>query len=223
MTGTLAAAAARPVWFCDLDGTLVDSAPVHEAAFRDALAELAPSLLGAFRYQDHAGEATREAVARLGAGPDLAERLTRRKQQLYRSYVDAGRVAPCRGAGRLLDRLAARGRTAYLVTSGSRGSVHRVLAACALSGRFRGVLARDDVPAGKPDPLVYREACRRWAVGPEDVVVVEDSAHGVAAAVGAGLVTLQVHADRPAPGAVPVADLDELAAALAPDVDGGNG
>lgn len=222
MTGGLAAVAARRVWFCDLDGTLIDSAPVHAAAFRDALADLAPGLLGRFRYQDHAGTGTSEAMARLGAGPDLARRLARRKQHLYRSYVDAGRVRLRPGARRLLDRLAARGRAVYLVTSGSRASVERVLTACALAGRFRGTLARDDVPAGKPDPLVYREACRRWAARPREVVVVEDSAHGVAAAVGAGLLTLQVYADRPAPGAVAVTDLDEVAAALEPEVGRGD-
>jgi bifunctional UDP-N-acetylglucosamine pyrophosphorylase/glucosamine-1-phosphate N-acetyltransferase len=203
--------AERRVWFLDLDGTLVDSAPVHEAAFRDAIAELAPDLLGSFRYDDHAGASTREVVARLGAGHGIVERLARRKQQLYRGYVDAGRVAVFPGADRLLDRLARHGRSAYLVTGGSRGSVERVLAACSLHGRFRGVLTGDDVASGKPDPAAYREACRRWAVDPADALAVEDSAHGVAAAVGAGLVTVQVHATVPNAGAIAVPHLDELA------------
>jgi HAD superfamily hydrolase (TIGR01509 family) len=208
------AVAGRRVWFCDLDGTLVDSAPVHEAAFRDAIAELAPGLLDRFRYEQHAGAPTREVFARLGAGAELAERLVHRKQQLYRSYVDAGRVAVFPGVHRLLDRLARRGCTAYLVTSGSRGSAGRVLAASGLGGRFRGVLTGDDVPAGKPDPAAYREACRRWAVKPDDAVAVEDSAHGVAAAVGAGLMTLQVHAANPAPAAIPVRHLADLVSLL---------
>lgn len=203
--------AGRRVWFLDLDGTLVDSAPAHEAAFRGAIAELAPGLLGSFRYQAHAGASTREVMARLGAGPDVVEKLARRKQELYRGYVDAGRVAPLPGAERLLDRLARRGRAAYLVTGGSRGSVERVLAACSLHRRFRGVLTGDDVTPGKPDPAVYREACRRWAVDPADAVAVEDSVHGVLAAIGAGLVTVQVHAAVPAAGAIAVSHLDELA------------
>jgi beta-phosphoglucomutase-like phosphatase (HAD superfamily) len=65
--------------------------------------------------------------------------------------------------------------------------------------------------------VVYREACRRWAVDPDDAVAVEDSAHGVASALGAGLVTLQVHATGPAaPGAVPVRHLDEIVSLLDP-------
>jgi HAD superfamily hydrolase (TIGR01509 family) len=209
--GAIAAALARRrVWFCDLDGTLVDSGPVHAAAFRDAIGELAPGLLGAFRYELHAGTSTRQVFASLGAGAELADRLVRRKQQLYRSYVDAGRVAVLPGAHRLLDRLARNGCTAYLVTSGSRESVARVLAACSLRDRFQGVLTGDDVRPGKPDPGFYLAACRRWAVDPAEAVAVEDSAHGVASAVRAGLLTLQVHAADPSPAAFAVPDLDTI-------------
>ncbi|MGI5267958.1 HAD family hydrolase [Nonomuraea sp. CA-218870] len=204
----------RRAWLCDLDGTLVDSAPVHAAAFRAAIAELAPSALGSFRYDAHAGATTREVVAGLGLGGDVAERLVRRKQRLYREYVEVGRVPLFPGARRLLGRLSTGGRTAYLVTSGSRGSVDRVLAACSLGGYFSGVLTGDDVLSGKPDPACYRQACERWSVDPDDAVVVEDSPHGVASAVAAGLVTLQVHAAEPAAGAVQVRDLDEIADCL---------
>jgi HAD superfamily hydrolase (TIGR01509 family) len=206
--------AGRRHWFFDLDGTLVDSAPVHAAAFREALAELAPGLLGRFRYDAHAGASTREVLARLGAAADLVGRLARRKQWLYRASVDAGRVAAFPGAHRLLDRLADQGCSVYLVTSGSRGSVERVLAAGGLAGRFRGVLTGDDVAPGKPDPAVYQEACRRWGVEPGGALAVEDSAHGVASALGAGLVTLQVHAAEPVPGAVAVSHLDGVVSLL---------
>ncbi|MFI0443899.1 HAD family hydrolase [Actinomadura sp. 6N118] len=216
------AIAGRRVWFCDLDGTLVDSAPVHRAAFHAALAEVAPALLGSFRYDAVAGASTVDVVAALGAAPGVAEHLVRRKQELYRGHVDAGRVRVLPGARRLLNRLTGRGCTAYLVTSGSRGSVERVLAASALGGFFCGVLTADDVPASKPDPGCYREACRRWAPDPADAVAVEDSAAGVASAVGAGLLTLQVHAASPAPGAVPLDDLNDLVALLdAPVLDSG--
>ncbi|MEV0197102.1 HAD family phosphatase [Nonomuraea sp. NPDC050691] len=217
MTPRTAAAgeiARRRTWLCDLDGTLVDSAPVHRAAFHAALAEVAPGLLASFRYEAHTGASTADVAAALGADPEVATRLARRKQQLYRGYVASGQVNVFPGARRLLDRLASGGRTAYLVTSGSRESVERVLSAAALGGYFRGVLTADDVPASKPHPGCYLEACRRWAIDPDDAVAVEDSAHGVAAAVSAGLVTLQVHAAEPAPGAIVVDRLDDVVSLL---------
>jgi HAD superfamily hydrolase (TIGR01509 family) len=206
--------AGRRVWFCDLDGTLVDSGQIHRAAFRDAIAEITPGLLDSFRYDAHAGASTLEVVAGLVTDAETAERLMRRKQQLYRMYVDAGLVPVFPGAHRLLDHLARRGRMVYLVTSGSRGSVERVLAATALLGRFRGVITGDDVPSGKPDPMIYHEACRRWNIDPNHAIAVEDSAHGVASAVAAGLATLQVHTTEPAPGALAVRHLDEIVSLL---------
>jgi HAD superfamily hydrolase (TIGR01509 family) len=201
----------RRNWLFDLDGTLVDSAPVHAAAFRAALAELAPDRLAGFRYDSHAGATTRDVVAALRLDEDVAAQVVHRKQDVYRGYVDAGRVPVFSGAHRLLDRLAAHGHGVYLVTSGSRGSVTRVVRACGLARHLRGMLTGDDVAAGKPDPAVYREACRRFAVDPADVVVVEDSAHGAASALGAGLLTVLVHAARPVPGTVAVQHLDDLA------------
>ncbi len=226
MRAALAAVAERRVWLCDLDGTLVDSGPAHEAAFRDAIAELAPDLLPGFRYERYAGLSTRIVMARLlaahpHAGGDLAALLARRKQRLYRRYVDEGKVAVLPGARRLLRRLALAGRTAYLVTSGSRGSVERVLVACELGGYFGGVLTADDLTVSKPDPRFYREACELWSVPPSDAVAVEDSPHGVASAVGAGLVTLQVHTARPAPGAVAMPGLDAIASLLDAEPAGG--
>lgn len=207
-------AAGRRVWFLDLDGTLVDSAPVHAAAFRDAIGELAPRLLDEFSYESVAGASTREVIAALGATGSLADRLIRRKQEVYRAYVDAGAVKVFPGGYALLDRLTGLDRTVYLVTSGSRESVDRVLAASSLRHRCRAILTSDDLPASKPDPAVYREACRRWAVDPDDVAVVEDSAHGAQAALGAGLVTFQVHAARPVPGAIALPDLTTIVSLL---------
>ncbi|GGS56389.1 hydrolase [Planobispora rosea] len=211
---TAAALAGRRAWLCDLDGTLVDSAPAHEAAFRAALAEISPGSLGSFDYGAHTGASTRQVVEDLGVDPALVERVAGRKQQLYRAYVRGGAVAVLPGAHRLLALLADRGCAAYLVTSGSRDSVTRVLDACALTGYFRGVLTADDVSCSKPDPGFYRQACRTWAVDPARAVVLEDSSHGVASAVGAGLLTLQVHGGAPAAGAVPVRDLEEIVSLL---------
>ncbi|WP_433429574.1 HAD family hydrolase [Nonomuraea sp. CA-141351] len=207
--------AGRRVWLCDLDGTLVDSFPAHEAAFRQAIAELVPAALPSFRYTDHAGASTAEVAALLTAGDrEVAGRLARRKQDLYRESVERGRVRPFPGARRLLDRLSGEGRVAYLVTSGSRGSVERVLAGSSLGACFRDVLTADDVPVSKPDPEFYRLACRRWLVDPAEAVVLEDSPHGVASAVGAGLATLHVHTAEPAPGAVAVRGLDDIVSLL---------
>lgn len=190
MTGLLAAVplARRSCWLFDLDGTLIDSGPAHERAYRVALAELCPAALDDFRYADHLGRPTAEVLAELGAPPAAVAR----KQALYRRYVDERQVTAVSGAVALLAELAGRGRSLHVVTGASRVSAERALDATGLARFFAGMVAAEDVPAGKPDPAAYREACRRFAPDPGTAVAVEDSPQGVRSALDAGLLTVHI-------------------------------
>lgn len=196
MTGLLAGVplAARTCWLFDLDGTLVDSAPAHERAYRVALAELWPAGLAGFDYAQHGGRPTGEVLAGAPApGPLVA-----RKQELYRRYVDEGQVVALPGAAALLAELVRRGRAVHVVTGASRASAERALAATGLGRFVGGMVAAEDVRAGKPDPAAYREACRRFARGGAGTAVaVEDSPPGVRSALAAGLLTVHVGPSSP--------------------------
>ena len=80
---------------------------------------------------------------------------------------------------------------------------------------FLCVVCRDDDVPAKPDPTSYQVACERLGADPGASVAVEDSPHGVTAAVGAGLFTvatphrLTVGLDLSAADIV-VGSLDEL-------------
>ena len=108
---------AKRAFLFDLDGTLVDSSPLHEAAFRAALGKGAGA---AFQYEHWKGMTTREVFLGLGYDVDQALELTRVKQALYRQGVMAGETRLLPGALELLTSLCACGRTCYIVTSGSR-------------------------------------------------------------------------------------------------------
>ena len=56
-----------------------------------------------------------------------------------------------------------------------------------LEAYFQALATADDVVMGKPDPAVYRVALRRLGLEPHQTVAIEDSPHGSAAALGAGL------------------------------------
>ena len=49
------------------------------------------------------------------------------------------------------------------------------------------VCAGDDVSRKKPDPAVYLLAAERCGVPPENCLVLEDTGHGLRAALGAGM------------------------------------
>lgn len=64
-----------------------------------------------------------------------------------------------------------------------------------LRDRFGHLACVDGVIPAKPDPTSYRTACLRLGADPARSVAVEDSPHGVAAAVEAGLFTIAVPHD----------------------------
>jgi len=61
-----------------------------------------------------------------------------------------------------------------------------------LRPRFACVIGRDETVPAKPDPSSYVLACQALAADPTRSVAVEDSPHGVFAAVAAGLFTVVV-------------------------------
>jgi HAD superfamily hydrolase (TIGR01509 family) len=61
-----------------------------------------------------------------------------------------------------------------------------------LLDRFAALACCDDLIPAKPDPTSFRLACARLGADPRSSVAVEDSPHGVRAAVEAGLFTVAV-------------------------------
>ena len=97
-----------------------------------------------------------------------------------------------RGAIELLDSLQAAGYPMAIVTSAARHTADLHLRLAEIRDRFETILTRDDVVNGKPSPDLYLLAASRFGVKPESCVAVEDSNHGVAAALAAGAITIMV-------------------------------
>lgn len=185
----------------DLDGTLIDSSPLHERAFRTMLAEEAPEFLATFRYDTLAGMTTEAALHTLGLGgeaPALARRAAR-KRAAYRSIVSAQGAPAFAGAGRLLERLVHAGRRCCVVTSASRESARTALDRAGLMHWIRGLVAAEDVARSKPAPDAYHAALREFAAAAHEVLAVEDADAGIAAARAAGLAVVCVHRVPTAP------------------------
>ena len=97
------------------------------------------------------------------------------------------------GARELLGELKGRGTPTGLVSNSPLRFVLRSLEIVGFEDRFDVVLSAHEVAAPKPSPEPYLEACRRLGVeaGP-DVVALEDSPTGVAAARAAGLTVIGI-------------------------------
>ena len=183
----------KTTYLFDFDGTLVDSSPLHDWAFREVLHAELPDALPRFDYEKMRGRATSEVFLEAGVTDPLErQRLTALKQQLYRQAVHEGRLQVMPGASEALSALSQAGRHLYLVTSGSRGSVELVLKTTGLAPHFRGVVTASDVERGKPEPDLYLEALRRFGLNPDECLAVEDAQSGADAARAAGIEVVMV-------------------------------
>jgi beta-phosphoglucomutase-like phosphatase (HAD superfamily) len=96
------------------------------------------------------------------------------------------------GAMHALDFCRARGALVALASSSPRRLIDAVVRRFDLGARFAVVHSGEDEPVGKPDPAIFLTTARLLGVGPGACVVFEDSAAGVLAAKGAGMVCVAV-------------------------------
>ncbi len=168
----------------DLDGTLVDTEPVHRAAYRrffEARGWTVPdlALFTGRRAED---------VFATEPGPWTGEDARALVTEVL-GHLDPDAVPDqVPGAAALLT-AAARLRVPVAIVTSARPPWVRRLAAGPLAalGDVAVVVTAEDVTDGKPDPAGYELACRQLGVAPADAVAVEDSPAGVRAAVDAGV------------------------------------
>ena len=113
-----------------------------------------------------------------------------RQRSDYLARVGAEPVLP--GIVAWIEHAEAAGIAVGVASSATRDWVVPHLEDRGLLHRFRTVRTRDDVPRAKPAPDLYLLACADLGVDPNDAVAVEDSEHGVAAALAAGLTCIAV-------------------------------
>jgi HAD superfamily hydrolase (TIGR01509 family) len=173
----------RKNWLFDLDGTLVNSEPVHEAAYRAALSELAPHALAAFDYGNCRGLNTETVIEGLPIpSAELRRRLVELKRDRFARLIRSGAPIAQPGAHPLLTRLRASGHACYLVTGAATRSADLMLDEASLRDFFVGIITGDPQLPGKPDPALYRACLSQFRLDPGDCVAIEDSEAGARAA-----------------------------------------
>ena len=122
---------------------------------------------------------------------DTVEGILEESDLLFSGVLRA-RLALMPGLLELLDALEVADLPKGIATSSRRKYVDEVLDRFHLADRFRFVISAEDVTHGKPDPEVYLTAAQRHGVSPQEMMVLEDSQNGCAAAVAAGAFAVAV-------------------------------
>lgn len=179
----------------DLDGTLLDTEPIHFESANAVLARFGRRLeFGEFRgFIGTADEPFWTALkARFGL-PHPPRELASLRARAFLDLLRTARLQPLRGVGELLARLRRAGVPCAVASSSARVLMDAILRAGGLDGELSvRVSGHDDCARSKPHPEVYLAAAAALRLRPMECVAVEDSEPGVASAKAAGAFTVAV-------------------------------
>ncbi len=202
--------------YWDMDGTLIDSEPLHEEALVSALRSVGvepPADLHA-RVVGQAARPVYEVLRdQFGLSLDFDDWINLK----YDHYMGrAPNLLPREGAMEIFRDLKAKGVVQAIVSNSDRMVVEANLKAVGLHEPTMKTVSRNDVRYGKPDPEPYLRAAYLTGIAPADTAVMEDSVPGALAGVAAGMRTIfwpQDKIDGPA-GALVAHSTEEVRALL---------
>lgn len=180
----------------DVDGTLVDSEPLHLKALLSTCALYGVDI-------DDLPDDEFVGVNLHGVWEALKDRFPRELSRGH--WIDilnaqyrrnAACLEPIAGGVETVRALAMRGVPQVAVSNSNRVVVDTNLEALGIVDAMGFSLSLDDVPVGKPDPTPYRMAADRLGLRPFEVLAVEDSPSGIASARAAGLFVVGLAGSR---------------------------
>ncbi|MGB5284189.1 MAG: HAD family phosphatase [Polyangiales bacterium] len=182
----------------DMDGVLVDSAPLHvrayEQVFRDAGIEFSAAARDAVRQGKPRSEVIEIGLP--GANAVIKQALFDAKPNAVATVLQTAQDVSMPGATRTVRALAERGVAMGVVTNSSAPEIW--LKAAGVLEQMSVLITRNQVSSPKPSPEGYLLAAKQLGVRAADCIVFEDSLDGWSAAKGAGMRTVLVAATRPA-------------------------
>lgn len=175
----------RAALLFDLDGTMLDTDPIHFTIYRELMAVRGIGIDQAFYAAHVHGRLNTDVFAEFLPGEADPQALSDAKEAEFRRRLP--RPYPAMpGLRGLLDRAEAAGHALAVVTNANPLNADAMLSAIGLRERFRVVISGEECPRGKPFADPYQAAMRALGVAPSDCIAFEDSPSGIASARAAG-------------------------------------
>lgn len=175
----------------DIDGTLVESDPLHLKAFNSVFAPYGH----VFDEERFARELQGHANVAIGARflpdetPERQWEVLMQKEARFRELAAEG-IEPVHGLFELLDWADAADVPMVAVTNAPRPNADLLLDAIGVRDRFRHLVIGDELAHGKPHPLPYLTGLRLLGADATNSVAFEDSRTGITSATTAGIATI---------------------------------
>ncbi len=183
----------------DWDGVVIDSSAQHEESWERLAAEEMLTL-----PEDHFkagfGRKNQWIIPNLlnwTDDPPAIERLSQRKEMLYREIVAERGLEALPGVRELFHALRAEGVPLAIGSSTPRANLDMALEILGLHGLFDAIVSAEDVSHGKPDPEVFLSGAARLGAAPNRTVVFEDALVGIEAAQRGGMKVVAVATTNP--------------------------
>jgi HAD superfamily hydrolase (TIGR01509 family) len=182
----------------DWDGVIIDSSSQHERAW-ELLAAEERFTLPEGHFKAGFGKKNEVIIPALGWALDPSEinRLSFRKEEIYRELVSFEGLVILPGAAELLGSLRDAGIPRALGSSTPRENLDALFAVSGLDSLFDAVVCGSDVSRGKPDPEVFLKGAGFLGLPPGRCVVVEDAFAGIEAARSGGMKVVGVATTNP--------------------------
>jgi beta-phosphoglucomutase len=193
----------------DFDGVIVDTEPLHYAAFQRLLEPLGLGFSWEQYVETYMGFDDRDAFMeafkadRSGLSATTLQDLIDRKAGLFQEIIRDG-ISAYPGVVDLIKGIRAR-HTPLAISSGAlRSDITPILETLGITDCFDVIVTAEDVARSKPDPECYILAqtmlneFRGLTLSPGQVLAIEDTPAGISAAKGAGLHVMAVTNSYPA-------------------------
>lgn len=170
----------------DFDGTLFNTDEAHENAYNHVFHEnkIKPS----HTYEEIKGIKTVEIFRRY-VDEEKSHQLAKKKTETYlnsldkiESFVDFNLLKQCKDLGNRL----------FIVSGGSRISIHSLLKLHKIIELFDGIITAGDYSQSKPDPEPFLTCISKYKIS-GDIVGVEDSMAGITSLKKANIKAVGVH------------------------------
>ena len=179
----------------DLDGTLIDTMPLHFVAWSEAMKRAGlPVPLSEDLFYSLGGVPTRRVAEIFGEHYKLplnADSVSHVKEALYLERIEqVERIEAVVAFARKV----AKTKPVAIATGGQPEIALPALRAAGLDDIFKVVITPNDVPPGrgKPEPDMFVLAAQRIGVDPKKCLAFEDAEPGIRAATAAGMKVVRV-------------------------------